>query len=268
MDPFPKEGAEKVQAAGDLVVSDVWGPAQVKGPRRERYFYSYTDAKTRYSAIYFGSAKDEALPHFRLFKEFIEVQSGNKIKRFRSDNGGEYINKPFKDFCSTSGIIMETTVPYSPAQNGIAERLNRTLLEHAHAMIFAKNLPKTLWPEAVAYANYIKNRCLTHALGMDMTPYQALLGRKPDVARLEEFGTACWVMVPDQRQAKLDPKAEEHLFVGVAEHAKAWKYYNKVSRHVQISRNITFDENDTKLYPIPNEDEEDVPLEGCMRTAS
>jgi transposase InsO family protein len=142
--------------------------------------------------------KDEVLKHFESFKQFIEMQMGNKIKWFRSDNGGEYVNRPFKDFCAKHGIIMETTAPYSPAQNGIAERLNRTLLEHAQAMIFAKNLLKVLWPEAVAYANYIKNRSPTRALGQEITPYQAFFGRKPDVSRLEEFGSKCWVMVPDQ----------------------------------------------------------------------
>ena len=72
-------------------------------------------------------------------------------------------------------------------------------------------------------------------------------------------------MVPDQCRSKLDPKAEMDIFVGVAEHVKAWKYFNKITRHVQTSRNITFDEHDTKLFPIPNEDDEDelpAPLEG------
>ena len=62
-------------------------------------------------------------------------------------------------------------------------------------------------------------------------------------------------MVPDQRRAKLDPKAEAHLFVGVAENAKAWCYYNTKNRHVQISQNITFDESDSKLFPILDEHE-------------
>jgi hypothetical protein len=96
--------------------------------------------------------------------------------------------------------------------------------------------------------------------------YQALFGRKPNIACLKEFGMHCWVMVPDQCRTKLDPKAEEHMFVGIAEHAKAWKYFNRASKHVQISRNITFDESDNKLYTIPNHDDDTVdaaaPLEG------
>jgi transposase InsO family protein len=91
----------------------------------------------------------------------MEMQTDNKIKKFHSDNGGEYMNKTFKEFCAKHGIIMQTTAPYSPAQNGIAEGLNRTLLEHARALMFAKNLPKILWPEAVVYTCYIKNK-VTH----------------------------------------------------------------------------------------------------------
>ena len=264
VEPFPKRSEDSAKEIGEITVSDVWGPAQIERPAREKYFYSFMDLKTRYSVIYFGSTKDEALKHFEAYKAMVETQTGSKLKRFRSDNGGEYINKPFKDFCAKYGILMETTAPYSPAQNGVAERLNRTLLEHARAMIYAKNLPKFIWPEAVAYACYIKNRSPTRALGAKTTPYQEFSGKKPDVSRLEEFGTRCWVMIPDQRRAKLDPKAEEHYFVGVAEHSKAWKFYNKFTRHVQISRNITFDESDTKLFPIPNEDESTtvLPLEG------
>ena len=154
---IPKKAEDTVDQIGDITVSNVWGPAQTEGPSRERYFYSFTDIKSRYSAIYFGNTKDEVLRHFELYKAFIETQTGHKLKKFRSDNGGEYVNKNFKDFCGKHGIIMETTAPYSPAQNGIAEWLNRTLLEHVWAMIFAKNLLKSLWPEAVAYTCYIKN---------------------------------------------------------------------------------------------------------------
>ena len=124
VDPFPKDAKETAQLPGDLVVTDVWGPAQTEGPAREKYFHSFTDAKTRYSTVYFGSIKNEALKNFEAFKGFIETQTRKRVKQLRSDNGGEYINKPFKEYCATQGIIMETTVPYSPAQKGIAKRLN------------------------------------------------------------------------------------------------------------------------------------------------
>ena len=147
--------------------------------------------------VYFGNTKDEALRHFELYKAFIETQTGHKLKKFWSDNGGEYVNKNFKDFCGKHGIIMETTAPYSPAQNGIAKQLNQTLLKHVWVMIFTKNLPKTLWPDAVAYTCYIKNWSLMWVLGSDIMPFQALFAKKLDIARLEEFRMICWVMVLD-----------------------------------------------------------------------
>ena len=265
VDLFPKDAKEIAQLPRDLVVTNVWGPAQTEA--QEKYFYSFTDAKTRYSTVYFGSTKNEALTNFETFKGFIETQTGKRVKWLRSDNGGEYINKPFKEYCATQGIIMETTASYSPAQNGIAEQLNQTLLEHGCAMIFAKGLPKVLWPEAVTYICYIKNRSLTQVLGTHTTPYQAFFGWKPDVSRLDKFGTRCWVMVPDQCRAKLDLKAEEHIFVGVAENVKAWKYYNQHSRHVQISRNITFDKQDAKLHPIPDGGTDNAELKGELGTS-
>ena len=158
VEPFPKEATEKAEKISNLIVSDVWGLAQVEGPAHEKYFYSYMDASARYSRIYFKNTKDEALSNFIVFKEFVKTQTGNKLKKFQSDNGGEYVNKPFKDFCAKNGINMETTAPYLPSQNRIAKHLNQTLLEHACAMIFTKNLLKYLWPKAVAYMNYIRNR--------------------------------------------------------------------------------------------------------------
>jgi len=112
---------ESVEKSGDLTVSDLWGPAQTEGPAQENFFFSFTDAKTRYSMVYFIKMKDEGYAHFIDWKGFIETQTGNKIKILHSDNGGEYLNKIFKEFCAKSGIIMQTIASYSSAQNGIEE---------------------------------------------------------------------------------------------------------------------------------------------------
>src|SRR5882724_11158561 len=125
-------------------------------------------------------------------------------------------------------------------------------------MIFSRNISKTLWPEAFAYTCYIQNRSLTHALGGNTMPHEAFFNRKPDVSRLHEFGTKCWIMVPDQWCTKLDPKAEQHLFTGIAENTKVWQYYNTCSRIIQISKNIIFNKEDTNIYPIPEDEEEEI----------
>ena len=114
---------------------------------------------------------------------------------------------------------MEQAAPYSPAQNGIAECINRTLLEHVRAMIFSKNISKNLWPEAVAYACYIKNRSPMHTLGNNMTLHEVFYNKKLNIVRLQEFGIKCWIMVPEQRRTKLDPKVEQHIYTGIADNA-------------------------------------------------
>src|SRR5882724_13002305 len=96
------------------------------------------------------------------------------------------------------------------------------------------------------------------ALRSNIMPHEAFFNRKPDISRLQEFGTKCWIMVPDQRHTKLDPKAEQHLFTGIAENTKAWRYYNTCSRIIQRSRNIIFNKEDTKIYPIPEDEEEEI----------
>src|SRR5882724_7116884 len=116
------------------------------------------DANMHHTQIYFSNTKTEVLKYFKEYKAFIENQTNKKLKCFQSDSSGEYINEPFKTFCAEARIIMEQMVHYSLVQNGIAEHVNQTLLEHAHVMIFSKNTSKTLWPEAIAYACYIKNR--------------------------------------------------------------------------------------------------------------
>jgi hypothetical protein len=88
--------------------------------------------------------------------------------------------------------------------------------------------------------------------------HQAFFGKKPDISHLEEFRIKCWVLVPDECHTKLEPKAKEHIFVGISKNSKSWLYYNTQSRQIQMSRNITFDSMDHKLYPLPNEEYEDL----------
>ena len=125
-------------------------------------------------------------------------------------------------------------------------------------MIFSKNISKHLWPEAIAYACYIKNRSPMCALGSNTTQYEAFHKRKPNIFRLQEFGSQCWIMVPEQRHTKLNPKAEQHIFTGIAKNAKVWRYYNTRSKTIQTSRNIIFNKENTKLYPIPEEETEEI----------
>ena len=99
------------------------------------------------------------------------------------DNGKELVNDKLKKLAADEGIIIETSAPYSPFQNGVVKRFNWTLLELARAMLISSNLPTFLWDEAVAHAAYLQNRALTQALN-GKTPYEAWHGAKPNVSHL------------------------------------------------------------------------------------
>ena len=92
------------------------------------------------SWVYFLKAKSEAFENFKKFKTLMENQSGKKVKALRTDRGGEFLSKEFIEYCEEAGIKRELTAPYTPEQNGVAERKNRTVVEMARSMLKAKEI--------------------------------------------------------------------------------------------------------------------------------
>ena len=177
--------------------------------------------------MYFVPDRLNALAYIRSYCAFLLTQKGKHIKIFCIDNAYEYISQDVRQYLRTHGIRLELTAPYSSSQNGIAERLNRTLMEAARAMLFARDMPLFLWPEAVSYANYIKNRAPTCALWHPpQTPFEAFWGRKPNVAHLREFGADIWVLREDPGLHKMEHKSRAAKFVGFLEESRAYYYYN------------------------------------------
>jgi transposase InsO family protein len=87
----------------------------------------------------------------------------------RTDNGREFYGNEFEEFCKKCGIARQKTTPYTPQQNGVAERMNRTLMEKSRCMLNGVGLGKELWAEAVGIACYLVNRSPPSALD-DTTP--------------------------------------------------------------------------------------------------
>lgn len=108
--------------------------------------------------VYFLKEKSQANEIFAEFKTLVENQTGKRIKILRTNNGKEYVNQKFEQYMKKSGIRHQFTITYTPQQNGVAERENRTIIERAKSMLFGVELPKTYWAEAVATAVYIANR--------------------------------------------------------------------------------------------------------------
>ena len=137
------------------------------------YYVSFIDDFSRKTWVYFIKNKDEVFSKFKEFKALIESHIENKIKNFRSDNGGEFTSNEFKELCKESGIKREFSTPYNPQQNGIVERKNRTIMEATKAMLHDQDLPMHLWEEAARTTVYVQNR----------TPHRVLENKTPAPAR-------------------------------------------------------------------------------------
>ena len=123
-----------------------------------RYFTTFIDDYSRYTYVYLMKHKDEVFDKFKLYKSIVENQKEKKIKILRSDRGGEYFSANFTSFFEEHGIIHQRTSPYTPQQNGLAERKNRTLVDMVNSMLLSFKLPFNLWGEALLSACHVHNR--------------------------------------------------------------------------------------------------------------
>jgi transposase InsO family protein len=143
---------------------------------------------------------------FKKFKVLVELQSGYKLKKLRSERVGEYTSNEFQEFCANLGMERQLTVAYSPQQNGVAERRNKTICEMARSMLTEKEMLVIFWAEAASTAVYLQNRCFTTSV-IRKTPFEAFTGRKPGVKHLKVFGCLCYTHVPSSLRQKWDSKA-------------------------------------------------------------
>ncbi|KAL4384578.1 hypothetical protein GQ457_15G010370 [Hibiscus cannabinus] len=119
----------------EIVHTDIDGPFDIPSLGGNRYYLTFIDDYSRKCWVYALKEKSEALTKFKEFKEMAEKQSDQFIKILRSDRGSEYTKNLFEDFCKEHGIIHQLTVRYTPQQNGVAERKNRTILDMARSMV-------------------------------------------------------------------------------------------------------------------------------------
>ena len=146
------------------------------------------------------------------------------------------MSEEFKQFLKECGIRSEPTAAYSPQQNGVSERLNRTLVEAARSMISHAGLSKAYWAEAVATATYLRNRMMSSAIKSGITPYQLWYGKKPNLKHLRVFGCTVYSLIPDGERKKLDEKAQKLQFIGYTETAGNYKVWDENKQMLHSSR--------------------------------
>ena len=229
----------------DLIHSDVCDLKVVQSRGGNKYFITFVDDSTKYCYVYLLKSKDEAIDKFVLYKNEVENQLSRKIKVLRSDRGGEY-ESPFAEFCAQNGIIHQTTAPYSPQQNGVAERKNRTLKEMMNAMLVSSGLPQNMWGEAILSANYILNKVPRKKV--DKTPYELWKGRKPSYKFLRMWGCLAKVAIPTPKRVRIGPKSVDCVFISYAHNSSAYRFLVYKSEIPDIHKNTIMESRNASFF--------------------
>ena len=232
-----REPDRRATAPLQLVHSDLAGPVTPVSKEGHKYAMVFVDDFSGAFGVYFLKNKSDAT---RATEQFLaDTAPYGSVKRLRSDNGGEYISEEFKSLLLKNHIKHETSAPYSPHQNGTAERAWRSIFDMARSLLIDTELPRQFWTYAVMTSAHIRNRCYNPRTGKN--PYECLTGIKPNLSNMHVFGSVCYAYV--QNTTKLDPRAEKGIFVGYGRSSPAFLVYCPQAKTVKKVRCVKFTEN-------------------------
>ncbi|GJX96524.1 retrovirus-related pol polyprotein from transposon TNT 1-94 [Tanacetum coccineum] len=222
----------------------------------KNYYITFIDDCSKFCYVYLINTKDEALNMFKTYKAEVENQLDKKIKILRSDRGGEYESNDFAEFCSTFGIVHQTTAPYTPQQNGVAERKNRTLKNMINSMLITSGAPHSLWGEACLAANTILNKIPYKK--SDKSPYQLWKGKQPSYKRMKVWGCLAKVQIPLPKRTKLGPKIVDCVYLGPTKNSVAYRFLVYKSNIEDISNNTIIESAEADFFEniFPYKDKE------------
>lgn len=195
------------------------------------------DDYSRVMWAYLLNSKDEAFEAFKKFRALVEQDSEKKIKVLRTDMGGEFCSRQFLEYCETTGIKRHFTAPYTPQQNGVVERRNRTVAAMTRSFLKGANLPSFMWGEAVRHSVYILNRLPTRVL-RGRTPYEAWTGDKPNLGHIKMFGCMGYMKIPTVHTQKLDDRSKPVIYLGKEPGTKASRLYDRSCGHFNLGISI------------------------------
>jgi hypothetical protein len=238
----------------ELVHTDLAGPIAPEARDGFKYAVSFIDDYSSMICIYFLRKKSDTVTAFEKF--LADVAPFGKVKRLRSDNGTEFTSAEMQAVLVKHGIRHERSAPYSPHQNGTAERNWRTLFEMARCLLLDSKMSKEMWTHAVATAAYIRNRCYNPRTGK--TPYELFTGRRPNLSNMHTFGTKCFGY--EQNKTKLDARCKEGIFVGYDRYSPAYLVYHQDENDVKKYRCVKFTEPTTNVIAQPKlvDDDDDI----------
>ena len=225
-----------------IIHSDLMGPMQPRSIQGSLYIATFVDDYSRHGAVYYLKSKDQCAIAFKRFLAWAENQTSERLLALHSDRGGEYLSREVRSILDLKGIEHKLNIPYSPQQNGLAERWNRTLLDKARAMMHSAGLSLGFWEFAIDTAVHTYNRTPQRSIQW-RTPHELWTdGHVPDVSYFRVFGSKAYVHTPEDKRKKLDPRSIEMTLVGYEPGSKGYRLWNSSTRSLVLSRDVTFDE--------------------------
>ncbi|KAB2598442.1 hypothetical protein D8674_001362 [Pyrus ussuriensis x Pyrus communis] len=242
--PFPVR-TDRCTSPFQKVHTDIWGPSPVRSIEGYRYYVTFVDEYTRFVWIFPMSNKSDVFTIFVKFYKFVLNQFGATIKSLQTDGGGEYTSKGFTSFLADKGILQLISCPYTPQQNGMAERKHRHILDTAITLLSASGLPSELWYFACAHSVLLINNMPCKSLSFS-SPYLILYQKVPDLHSLKIFGSAVFPWLRPYNSNKLQPRSVMCVFLGYSQGYKGVICYNLQTKKFILSRHVCFDES---LFP-------------------
>jgi hypothetical protein len=223
----------------ELLHMDLFGSIAYISIGGSKYCLIIVDDYSRFTWVFFLREKPQTQETLKKFLRQAQNEFGLKIKKIRSDNGTEFKNSQIEGFLEEEGIKHEFSSPYTPQQNSVVERKNRTLLDMARTMLEEYKTLDRFWVEAINTACY-SNRLYLHRI-LKKTSYELLIGKKPNVSYFRVFGSKCFILVKRGRNSKFSPKAVEGFLLGYDSNTRAYRVFNKSTGLVEVACDIVFD---------------------------
>ncbi|GJS95644.1 retrovirus-related pol polyprotein from transposon TNT 1-94 [Tanacetum coccineum] len=224
-----------------LLYMDLCRPVTPRSTNHEKYTLVIVDEYSRYTWVYFLKKKSQAPETIMSFIKRVENQNDIKVKQLRTNNGTEFRNSIIVNFCNEKGISQNFFSPYTPEQNGVGERKNRTLIEVVRTMLSGSVFSKQYWTEAVTTACYTQNRSTIVKRHLK-TFYEIFCKRIPNISFLHVFGCPVYIHNHKDHLGNFDDKANDGYLLGYSLVSKAFRVFNTRRQQTKETYHITFDE--------------------------
>ncbi|CAI5957122.1 unnamed protein product [Closterium sp. NIES-65] len=219
--PFPTGNEKRSSRPLELVHSDIMDLGDAHPSLR--YVLTLKDDFTNYLWVAPLVRRSDMQAVFTAWHREMKTKLPTKpLATLRTDNGGEYTANAFTEYLSSHGVIHETSLPHTPQQNGVAERVNRTLMDKVRTMTTGASLSSTFWPYALEYATWLHNRISCSSNPSAHSPYYMMTGKPADVSMARTFGCLCYYLPPQGSFGKFEQRGRAGMFLGISNVRKAW----------------------------------------------